>query len=143
MLSLLQGPSKSEAVVVHEGGRSSMAAQIRLHQIMHLFFPGFFTDWRPGYGGTGKSDVQVRAGDSARVSGHKPLQGSPTSIGVAETLSASDCLPPLASSSPQIVSSTLVTLPLGPKSKIEGKSQAVEGQNRPRVLRKARCAGYE
>ena len=52
---------------------------------------------------------------------------SPTSIGVAETLSASDCLPPLASSRPQIVSSTLVTLPLGPESKIEGKKPGGRG----------------
>jgi hypothetical protein len=90
--------------------------------------------------------VQVRAAKSARISGHKPLQGSPTSIGVAETLSASDCLPPLASSSPQIVSSTLVTLPLGPESKIEGKARRSRGKIYPAQSggeQGGNCAGYE
>lgn len=51
-----------------------------------------------------------------------------SSIGVAESLSASYGLPPLTSSSFEIVSSKLVTLPLGPESKIEGK-QASRGKS--------------
>jgi hypothetical protein len=43
------------------------------------------------------------------------------SIGVADSLSASYGLPPLTSSRCEMVSSKLVTLPLGPESKIEGK----------------------
>lgn len=66
--------------------------------------------------GTGRSS-KMQACSSARIrqtaSGHRAsqLQGS---IGVAESLSASTGLPPLTSSSFEVVSSKLVTLPLGP-----------------------------
>jgi len=51
--------------------------QITPNKCTSVFFSDVFTDWRPGYRGPGKSDVQVRAGDSATISGHQPLQGSP------------------------------------------------------------------
>jgi hypothetical protein len=101
------------------------------------------SDWRPGRRDRGRQAGQMQACSAlARIrrtpSGHRAR----CSIGVAESLSASYGLPPLTSSRCEMVSSKLVTLPLGPESKIEGKA-GVEGQITRSSLGKGECVGRE
>lgn len=103
------------------------AVRGRLHQVNRYTFRGIQVGALAAGTERGSQDagVQLLTGSEAL----RVVTRLAASIGVAKSLSASDGLPPLTSSSVEVVSSTLVTLPLGPDGKMRGGRR--RGGNRP------------
>jgi hypothetical protein len=111
----------------HSASEWGDAVRGRLHQVDRYTFRGIQVGALAAGTERSSKDAGVQLLTGSEVL--RVVTRLAASIGVAKSLSASDGLPPLTSSSVEVVSSKLVTLPLGPEGKMRGGRRR-EG-NRP------------